>query len=96
MIEYELSLIHISEQQRTCQVFIRCFGENAGRGQLQAGEARLLHGLSLIHISTMPGQIPYPPGNRPKECKKGKRSMTYDKITVSYTHLDVYKRQGAV
>ena len=33
-----------AEQQRTRQVFIRCFGENAGRGQLQAGEARLLHG----------------------------------------------------
>ncbi len=33
-----------AEQQRTRQIFIRCFGENAGGGQLQPGEARLLHG----------------------------------------------------
>ena len=33
-----------AEQQRTGQIFIRCFGENAGGGQFQPGEARLLHG----------------------------------------------------
>ena len=41
----------------------------------------------------MPGQIPYPPGNRPKECKKGKRSMTYDKIILGAGLYGLYAAQ---
>ena len=47
-----------AEQERARQIFIRCFGENAGRGQLQTGKACLLHGcIDGLVILLMPCNV---------------------------------------
>ena len=49
--------------------------------------------LSLIHILAKVARKDKD-GKRVKEVVDGKKVTVYDEVAVSYTHLDVYKRQG--
>ena len=72
-----------AEQQRTRQVFIRRFGENAGRGQLQAGEARLLHGriygfvIVLLPCNVRDGKLIARHGSVPPTAHKARNIIQF-------------------
>ena len=72
-----------AEQQRARQVFIRCFGENAGRGQLQAGEARLLHGrvygfvIVLLPCNVRDGKLIARHGSVPPTAHKARNIIQF-------------------